>query len=351
MQNKIQANPVPRLVALELTRACNLACRHCRASAITEPDPHELSTAEVRALIDNIASFCKPVIIITGGDPILRRDVFEIADYAVSKGLHAALATNATMVTPEIAEKIKQSGIERASVSIDGASEKTHDDFRNVKGAFAASMRGIKNLQEAGVSVQINSTITKHNIDEIQGIFELAKRLGVDALHIFMLVPAGRGKEIAGEEVSPAQYEEVLNWFYDREKDAGMKMSFKATCAPHYHRILYQRGFKAGASKSHLERVTKGCLAATGFCFVSHTGGVQPCGYLPLIAGNIRMKPFKEIWFESKEFQSLRDPEKLRGKCGRCEFKKVCGGCRARAYARYGDYLEEEPYCIYQPVR
>lgn len=352
MQMQTQAKPqTPRLVALELTRACNLACRHCRASAITEPDKEELSTSEVKNLIDNIANFCKPILILSGGDPLMRKDVFEIAKHGVSKGLHVALATNATMVTPEIARQIKQSGIERVSVSIDGAAEKTHDGFRNVKGAFSASMRGIKYLQEAGVSIQINATITKHNIGELEGILELAKQLGVDALHIFMLVPTGRGKEIEGEEVSPEQYEQILNWFYDSQSQA-MEMNFKATCAPHYHRILYQRGFKAGGgAKSHLERVTKGCLAATGFCFVSHKGDVQPCGYLPLVAGNIREKPFKQIWFDSKEFQALRDPEKLKGKCGRCEFKKVCGGCRARAYARYNDYLEEEPYCIYQPRR
>ncbi len=342
----MQAQLTPRIIALELTRACNLACRHCRASAITQPEPGELSTAEVENLIDSIAMFCKPIIILTGGEPLLRSDVFKIARYITAKGLNAALATNATMVTPEVAVAIKQSGIERVSVSIDGASEKTHDEFRNARGAFAASMQGIKNLQNAGVSVQINATITKHNVGELPDILELAKQLKVHALHIFMLVPAGRGKEI--EEVSPEQYEQILNWFYDVQI-AEMNMSFKATCAPHYHRIMHQRGLVKAGQKSHLEQVTKGCLAATGFCFISRTGDVQPCGYLPLAVGNIRDKPFAEIWFNSREFQELRDPGKLKGKCGRCEFKKVCGGCRARAFARYGDYLEEEPYCIYQP--
>lgn len=338
----------PRLIALELTRACNLACKHCRASAITQPESRELSTSEVENLIESIAIFCKPVIILTGGEPLLRSDVFDIARFITARGLSAALATNATLVTPEFAVEIKQSGIERVSVSIDGASEKTHDEFRNAKGAFAASMQGIKNLQLAGVSVQINTTITKHNIAELQNILELAKQLKVQALHIFMLVPTGRGREIEGEEVSPEQYEQVLNWFYHAQI-AETNISFKATCAPHYYRIMHQKGLKKAEQKSPLERVTKGCLAATGFCFISSTGDVQPCGYLPLIVGNIRDKPFAEIWFNSREFRELRDPEKLKGKCGRCEFKRVCGGCRARAYARYGDYLEEEPYCIYQP--
>ena len=348
-----QINPKPKLIALELTRACNLACRHCRASALasvsapSQPELDELSTVEVENLIDSIASFCKPVIILTGGEPLLRSDVFEIARYINAKGLNAALATNATIVTPEVAAKIKQSGIARVSVSIDGASAKTHDEFRGVRGAYAASMQGIKHLLNAGVEVQINVTIAKHNLAEVQQILELAKQLKVHALHIFMLVPVGRGKQI--QELSPEECENVLNWFYDAQRTEA-SLSFKATCAPHYHRIMHQRGLLK-QHKSHLDRVTKGCLAANGFCFISSLGDVQACGYLPLAVGNIRNKSFAEIWFNSREFQELRDPEKLKGKCGLCEFKKVCGGCRARAYARYGDYLEEEPYCLYQPKR
>ena len=348
-ENKIRP---PRLVAWELTNACNLACIHCRASAIKDPAPDELSTAQAKHFVDELIEY-KPIIILTGGEPLLRADVYDIAHYASGHGLRVVLATNGTLLTPNIARKLKEAGIQRVSISIDGAKEETHDTFRGEPGAFEGAMRGIDILKKEGISFQINTTITKRNLEEIPGIYDLALELGASALHIFLLVPTGRGEEIESEEIPPQEYEHVLNWFYDKSK--GSRIQLKATCAPHYFRIMRQRakaeGIKITRETHGLEAMTKGCLGGSGFCFVSSRGDVYPCGYLPALAGNIRQRPFKMIWEKSKVFNHLRNPAMLKGKCGACEYRMVCGGCRARAYAATGDYLDEEPYCVYVPVR
>ena len=339
----------PRLIAWELTGACNLKCKHCRGSSTETPDPDELSTAEAFRLIDEIVDFASPILILSGGEPLMRGDVYEIARYGVDKGLRVVLATNGTPVTRDVAERLKSAGISRISVSIDGADAKTHDAFRGVSGAFDGAMRGISEILKAGISLQINTTIAKENIDEIPKILDLSTDLGADALHIFLLVPTGRGQE--ADEIPPDEYERILNWFYDQRDKVGLQL--KATCAPHYFRIMRERakeeGIKVSVETHGFEAMTKGCLGGTGFCFISRTGGVYPCGYLPVLAGNIREMGFKEIWDHAKVFQDLRDESKLKGKCGICEYKRVCGGCRARAYSATGDYLAEEPYCVYQP--
>ena len=342
----------PRLIAWELTNACNLACIHCRASAIRDPTPDELSTAEAKHFVDELVEY-KPIIIITGGEPLLRSDVYDIATYASGHGLRVVLATNGTLLTPDIVKKLKDVGIQRVSISIDGSTKKTHDVFRGEAGAFEAALRGIDILKNAGLSFQINTTITKRNLTEIPNIYDLALTLGASALHIFLLVPTGRGEEIESEEIPPEEYERVLNWFYDKSRTS--RIQLKATCAPHYFRIMRQRakaeGIKITKETHGFEAMTKGCLGGSGFCFVSSTGNVYPCGYLPALAGNIRQKPFKMIWEKSKVFNDLRDTGKLKGKCGVCEYRAVCGGCRARAYAQTGDYLDEEPYCMYVPPK
>lgn len=342
----------PRLIAWELTNACNLACIHCRASAIKDPAPDELSAAEAKHFVDELIEY-KPIIILTGGEPLLRSDVYDIAQYASGHGLRVVLATNGTLLTPDIAKKLKDVGIQRVSISIDGSTKETHDIFRGETGAFEAALRGIDILKNAGLSFQINTTITKRNLTEIPNIYELALELGASALHIFLLVPTGRGEEIESEEIPPEEYERVLNWFYDKSKTS--RIQLKATCAPHYFRIMRQRakaeGIKITKETHGLEAMTKGCLGGSGFCFVSSKGDVYPCGYLPALAGNIRQKPFKMIWEKSKVFNDLRDTGKLKGKCGECEYRAVCGGCRARAYAQTGDYLDEEPYCMYVPPK
>ncbi len=341
----------PRLIAWETTAGCNLSCRHCRGSSTSRKPAGELTTQEAMHFIDEIAQMGKTILILSGGEPLVREDIYQIASYANIKGLSVALATNGTLVTPDVASRLKEAGVRRISVSLDGASPQTHDDFRCVPGAFEGAMRGIDVIKEAGIGFQINTTITKRNLTEIPTILDMATEIGAEALHIFLLVPTGRGKELENEEIPPAEYERVLNWFYDQQKTA--KIQLKATCAPHYFRIMRQRARKEGTEitvKTHgYEAMTKGCLGGTGFCFVSSVGEVYPCGYLPALAGNIKEQPFREIWENSQVFNDLRDPSRLKGKCGNCEYKEVCAGCRARAFAATGDYLAEEPYCIYVP--
>ncbi len=343
--------PALRMIAWEITRSCNLSCVHCRAAAQYGPYPHEFSTQECKALIDEIVTFSNPVIILTGGEPLMREDIFEVAQYGTDKGLRMVMATNGTLITPEIARKMVASGIQRISVSIDGKDAVHHDRFRGVEGAFEGSMQGIRYAKEVGMEFQINTTITRLNLDQLDDILQLALKIGAAAIHIFLLVPTGRGKELVEQEISPEDYEKTLNWFYDQHET--YPIEFKATCAPHYHRIIRQRAKAEGKPVTFqtfgLDAVTKGCLGGNAFCFISHLGQVQPCGYLELDCGNVREMPFSEIWRSSEVFLSLRDENNYKGKCGICEYRRVCGGCRARAYEMTGDYLAEEPYCTYEP--
>ena len=345
-----------RMIAWEVTRSCNLACIHCRASSVRGPYEGELSTDRCLRLMDEIAAFSKPVIILTGGEPLLRDDIYEIAAYGDKKGLRMVLATNGTLVTEEVAIKMIDAGIKRVSISIDGENAQSHDAFRNVAGAFDGALTGIEAMKKAGMEFQINTTITKTNLDQIKSIMDLAIRLGAAAHHIFLLVPTGRGKDMAEQAISPDNYEKTLNWFYETSLQCPIQL--KATCAPHYYRIYHQRGKGSvvrgqGSGKevpgSPLHAMTRGCLGGLSFCFISHTGQAQPCGYLELDCGQIKEKGFEDIWNNSPIFQDLRDLNQYKGKCGRCEFIKVCGGCRARAYEITGDYLAEEPFCIYEP--
>ncbi len=340
-----------RLVAWELTRSCNLACVHCRAAARDCPYEGELSLAECKKVMDEIAEVGKPIIILTGGEPLLRPDVFEIAEYGAKLGFRMTMATNGTLLTRETVQKMIASGIERISVSIDGADARSHDAFRKVPGAFEGALRGIGLAREANLDFQINTTITRANIKEFPKIHDLAVSLGAVAHHIFMLVPMGRGKEITEEAISAEEYEETLHWFYERRGKAPLQL--KATCAPHYYRILRQRAKSEGVEINFetfgLDAVTRGCLGGIGFAFISHLGQVQPCGYLEAECGSVREKSFREIWLDSPVFQNLRDLKRYEGKCGKCEFIRVCGGCRARAYEHSGSYMAEEPLCLYKP--
>ncbi len=341
----------PRLVAWEITRNCNLSCVHCRAAATRGPYTGELDTDAGKRLLDQIAETGRPIVILTGGEPLLRPDIFEIARYGTDLGLRMVMAPNGTLVTPEAAGRMMASGIQRISISLDGSTRETHDAFRGVEGAFDGAIRGISAARDAGLAFQVNTTITKANLDEIPRIQELAAEMGAVAHHIFLLVPTGRGKYILDQEIDAQQYEETLNWFYDQREKTPLQL--KATCAPHYYRILRQRARAEGKPvtfETHgLDAVTRGCLGGTGFCFISHTGTVQPCGFLDLPCGDVTETPFPEIWHGSDVFLALRQYDRLKGKCGRCEYRKVCGGCRARAYEATGDYLAEEPLCGFEP--
>ena len=378
----------PRLNFWEVTKGCNLRCIHCRATATELSSPTDLPIVKALNLIEQISQFCSPILVLSGGEPLFRSDIFELASYATHCGLRVALATNGTRVWKEVARKIVESGVRRVSISLDGADASTHDAFRGIPGAFDAALRGFRNLRELGMSMQINMTIARHNALQLPAVLKLAIELDADALHTFLLVPVGCGVDIAAEQMVPAdEYERILNWFYDRSKEGEIEL--KATCAPHYFRVMRQR--RAGEQRSSssakfgptpgvdaigptevtqpgsmgvtlhpprtfghphnegMNTVTKGCLAGTGVCFISHQGEVYPCGYLPVLAGDLRQQSFEEIWRSAGVFQQLRDTGNLQGKCGRCEFRNVCMGCRARAYAATGNYLEEEPFCSYEP--
>jgi len=343
----------PRLIAWEITRNCNLSCKHCRASAIHKTYSGELTTDKCFILLDQVAEMGQPIIILTGGEPLLRDDIFDIATYGSQKGLRMVMAPNGTLINHENAVKLKNAGIQRISVSLDGHDAASHDQFRGVDGAFDGALAGIAHAKDAGLPFQINTTVTQDNLKSIEKIFELAVQLGAVAHHIFLLVPTGRGKYIADQSISAEEYEQTLNWFYHQRKKTHIEL--KATCAPHYYRILRQNAKNEGKTvtfKTHgMDAVTRGCLGGTHFCFISHRGIVQPCGFLDINCGDITVNNFQEIWKHSIVFNSLRDYDELKGKCGVCEYRKFCGGCRARAYEATGDYLAEEPLCSFQPLK
>lgn len=363
--------PPPRLIFWETTAGCNLQCIHCRRITIANQLlPQDLKTDEAFHFIDQVAAFAKPIFVLSGGEPLFRPDIFEIARHASDAGLIVALATNGTLIDADTARRIKASGIRRVSISLDGADAATHDQFRG-RGAFDQAIAGMAHLRSAGIEYQINTTVARHNVAKMPETLAMAKSLGASALHLFLLVPVGCGVEIADDQqITPIEYENVLHWLYDAELQGGIEL--KATCAPHYFRITRQRqveerrqgivrerpqsqhrqahaGGNGHAPRGAMNAMTKGCLAGTGVCFVSHRGQVFPCGYLPLEAGDIRRQSFREIWETSPLFKQLRDPGLLGGKCGACEFKNVCGGCRARAYGMTQEFLGEEPFCTYVP--
>ena len=364
MMSKDGSVPSPHIMAWEITRSCNLACAHCRASALCGPYPGELTTQECFRVVDEITQIGRPIVILTGGEPLMRPDVFEVAEYAMSKGLRAVMSPNGTLITDEVAQKMKAIGIPRISVSLDFPTAELHDKFRGQPGAFEGALRGIQAALRNGVEVQVNTTITKLNAQYLDEMLKAAIDVGAVAFFPFMLVPTGRGKELEAEELSPADYEETLNWIYERQKELGDKIFFKPTDAPHYWRVLRQRNKIARAegeglphphatahprSTGGMQAMTRGCLAGSGFFFISHVGRVQGCGYLDVDAGNVKEQSLVDIWNNSKVFRDLRDLSLLKGKCGICEYQNVCGGCRARAYEATGDYLQAEPYCIYEP--
>ena len=350
--NKSEKIPPLRLLAWEVTRRCNLACLHCRAAAGSGPYPDELTTAEGKKLLEDLATMGQVVVILTGGEPLLREDIFDLTAYGNDLGHRMVMAVNGTLLTSAIAARLKDAGIQRVSISIDGATAASHDRLRAVEGAYAGALTGIAACREAGLPFQINTTVTRANRLELPAIHALALKLGAAAHHVFVLVPTGRGELIREELVTPEEYEETLNWLLARQKDG--ELFIKPTCAPQYYRLWRQdaasRGEPITAATHGMEAMTKGCLGGQGFAFVSYKGEVQPCGYLELVAGNIRETPFPQIWANSELFQQLRRVDDYHGKCCACQYRKVCGGCRARAYALTGDVLGEDPICPYEPA-
>jgi heme b synthase len=362
---KTHAVAPPRLIAWEVTRQCPLACRHCRASAEKSAYEGELSTDECFRVLDNIAAFARPTIILTGGEPLLRPDIFDLAAHARGLGLPVVLATCGKPLTPDVAARLKESGVHAISISLDGASAASHDAFRGETGAFDAALRALAAAKQAGLAFQVNTTVTRLNRAELPAIRDLAIRLGAHVFNPFLLVPTGRGKELAEMELSAQEYEETLRWLAEQEDRPDIRI--RVTCAPHYQRIVLERrrslkragsaappadadapgGPPAGAEPP----AAQGCLGGKAFAFISHRGQVQICGFLDVECGDLRRDglDFRRIWETSEVLGRMRRVDEYRGRCGRCEYRGVCGGCRARAYALTGDYLAEEPFCVHEP--
>ncbi len=335
-QTQGAGGPPLRMIAWELTRNCNLSCMHCRASASCGPFEGELTTAECKNVIDSIVSFSNPTIILTGGEPLLREDIFEIIEYGRQKGLRLVIAVNGTLVEEPVAQRLKDTGIMRVSMSLDGKDAESHDTFRGVSGSFASVLHASEILNKVGLPFQINTTVTRLNVEHLGEIYELIKSLGAVAWHVFLLVPVGRGEGLKGEELNAKMYEDVLHWLYAVETKNELEM--KVTCAPHYYRIVKEKGDTPKSA---------GCLAGKSFLFISHQGIAQPCGYLEMASGDVRKEGVQKVWESSPVFSAIRDLRGYKGKCGACKYLRICGGCRARALELKGDVLQEEPYCSY----
>jgi radical SAM protein len=359
MNPKIQTvdfNERPFLAIWEVTQACDLACVHCRASAQPNRHPMELTTAEGKDLIDQIAAMDVPVFVLTGGDPIKRPDLFDLIGHARAMGVRVSLTPSATpLLTREIVFRLKEAGLARLAVSLDGARAETHDAFRGMSGSYARTLNVIEWANEAGLPTQINTTFSRRNMAEMDAIAELVEKLRITLWSVFFLVPTGRGK--LDDLLNADEFEQIFARIYQLSKTASFDI--KTTEAQHYRRFLLQQRVverRAGTLTEAAEKVVdtigrapRGLNDGKGFAFISHTGEVYPSGFLPLSAGNVRREALRTIYRESPLFTQLRDTSKLEGKCGACEFKEVCGGSRARAYALTGDPFAEEPCCSYIP--
>jgi heme b synthase len=346
---------IPKWLAWEVTQRCNLKCVHCRCSSDMTSSEGDFTIDEGKKLLKDIADFSKPVVVLSGGEPLLRGDIFELASYGTSIGLRMCMATNGVLVTDDICREMKKADIKMVSLSLDGSTAEVHDNFRQCPGAFDGVIRAAETMRRNGQKFLINSSFTKRNQADIPNVFRLAKSLGATAWYMFMIVPTGRGEEIMSELISKEDYEEILDWHYHQEKMED-DILMRPTCAPHYYRVVPQKAKAEGVSfeRRSLSFSTgggKGCIAAQSICLIDCFGNVKPCSYFPRVAGNVKETPFREIWEKSELFGDLRNFAGYKGKCGQCEYLNVCGGCRARADAVYGDYMEEEPFCNYVPIR
>jgi len=346
----------PLVVTWEVSRACDLACVHCRASAIPEREPGDLTTAEGTDLIVEIKRFGKPLFVFTGGDPLKRADIFDLIGKAADAPLVTFLSPSGTpLLTHTALRRARQSGLTGVSISLDGSNEEIHDRFRGVKGSFRWSLEGAGSAVALGLTLQINTTLTRHNLQDLPAIAELVSALEARRWTLFLLVPTGRAT--AGQQVSAEECEKIFEWLQRISRD--VRFRIKTTAGPHYRRVALQR--EAADSVGSLTagtpdpagpargRFVPGMNDGSGFVFISSKGAIQPSGFLPLTAGNVRTDSLVAVYRDHPLFRALRNPDRLRGRCGRCEFRSVCGGSRARAYATSGDYLGEDPACGYEP--
>lgn len=361
---QIDFNEYPFIAIWEVTRACELRCVHCRADAQTKPHPNELTHEEGIQLIDQIYEMDNPLLVFSGGDCMMREDLFDLADYAVKKGMRVSITPSATAnVTKENMEKAKNVGLSRWAFSLDGPNPEIHDQFRGISGSFDLTVEKIKYLHELGMPLQINTVISKYNYDYLEEMAKLVSELGAIMWYIFLLVPTVRAQMDAC--ISPAEHDKVFRWLYNLNKKS--PYDIKLTATQHYRRVVLQEKVREHLLDNNtihyedtiptdyaspidgLSRAPKAVNDGNGFIFINHTGDVMPSGLLPIKLGNVRNQPLKEIYRESPILKDLRNPDKYKGKCGVCEYRFVCGGSRSRTYAVTGDYLESEPFCVYIP--
>ncbi len=342
----------PMLVYWEMTQACALACRHCRAEAMPTRHPLELTTLESKTLLRQITAFGNPMphLILTGGDPLARPDLFEMIDEARALGIDVSITPSATQnLTREIIAELREHGIQSLGLSLDGSSASRHDAVRGIPGCFDWTMRAARLAAEFDMPIQVNTLVAEETADDLAATYELLKSIRVMRWSLFFLIAVGRGRVL--QPVSPERGEEIMNWVFDLARTA--PFSIKTTEAPSYRRIALNRMRGDGMPPIQIERTSVyngfGIRDGHGIMFISNTGDIYPAGFLPLSAGNVRHTPLVEAYRSSTLFKGLHDPNQFKGKCGRCEYRAICGGSRARAFAAFGDPLESDPFCPYEP--
>jgi radical SAM protein len=341
----------PFLVIWEVTQACDLACVHCRACAVPNRHPAELTTAEGYALLDEIRSFGDPLMVFTGGDPLKREDLLELLSYSTRLGLRTTVTPSATpLLTAEAIEAIRRAGVARMALSLDGPDAPSHDGFRQVAGSFERTLFGLRHARRIGLETQVNTTVTRHNLERLGEIAALVGEVGARLWSVFFLVTTGRAQ--AGDDLTAEEYERVFEFLYETSKRA--PFDIKTTEAQHYRRYVAQRRKAEGngaGPKPEAGAIARqaGINDAKGFVFISHTGEIYPSGFLPISAGNVRRDTLGEVYRTAPLFRALRDPDGFEGKCGRCLYRHLCGGSRSRAYALTGNPLGSDPRCVYEP--
>ncbi len=337
-QNGAEKKYIPSLISWNLTQKCNLKCPHCYMEAGRKA-VNELTTDECIGLIDEMKSLGTEMVILTGGEPLLRRDIYDIASYASSQGLWVVMGTNGVLLNDKVAQRMLECGVKGVGISIDSIDPEKHNSFRGGPNAWEYSVRGLEVARKHGLQVLVQSTVMESNQDEIPQLIEFAREKGAWSFNLYFLVQTGRGQEM--NDLSPQQTHDMLSYLVDVQDDF-RPMLVRSKCAPQFKQISYEKG------RGGLE--SGGCMAGTQYLRITPNGDVTPCPYMTEVAGNIREQSFTEIWKNSAVLNDLRNPNKLKGRCGACEFNELCGGCRCRAFAAYGDYLQEDPACLYQPT-
>ncbi|HZK43670.1 MAG TPA: putative heme d1 biosynthesis radical SAM protein NirJ2 [Syntrophomonadaceae bacterium] len=328
------------LVSWNTTNQCNMYCDHCYRDAGAKLDD-ELTTDQAKKLIIEIKKAGFQIMIFSGGEPLMRKDIFELGAFATEQGLRPVMGTNGTLITPQVAQDLKKAGFMAAGVSLDSLDPIKNDNFRKFDDTYNLTVTGMKNLRDVGLPFQIHTTVMDWNVDELESITDFAVEIGAMGHHVFFLVPTGRATEIEKEALRVEEYESTIARLMVKQKTSPIEI--KPTCAPQFIRIAEKKGVKT--------RFSRGCLAGISYCIISPKGDVQPCAYLDIPLGNVKEKPFDEIWAENSVLKKLRTLD-YEGKCGECDYIDKCGGCRARAYYYSGgNYMAEDEWCLYQPRR